>query len=206
MPRDQRRPPRHLHEHQVDQPQRHRPIIRAASPAKPLLKPYGRLSGTHRALERLSYQKIADRLNLDLDRYPPPEPATRRRDAYRPNARRPRTVATPDTAFTKSQSLGWHPTRPRLVPEESAAAIPVGEAARAIGGDGHEQCVAGSGCTAGMSHRPGSLPAMADGEKVRRVGRCGDVGADRCPAGEDDQDAETAQADGSLASWLGWRG
>ena len=29
---------------------------------------------TWRALERLSYQKIADRLNLDLDRYPPPEP------------------------------------------------------------------------------------------------------------------------------------
>ncbi len=27
-----------------------------------------------RALERLSYQKIADRLNVDLDRYPPPEP------------------------------------------------------------------------------------------------------------------------------------
>jgi site-specific DNA recombinase len=27
-----------------------------------------------RALERLSYQRIADRLNTDLDRYPPPEP------------------------------------------------------------------------------------------------------------------------------------
>ena len=27
-----------------------------------------------RALERLSYQRIADRLNTDLDLYPPPEP------------------------------------------------------------------------------------------------------------------------------------
>jgi hypothetical protein len=35
-----------------------------------------------RALERLSYDHIAERLNLDLDRYPPPEPV--RREGYHP--------------------------------------------------------------------------------------------------------------------------